>query len=274
MIGVIGGSGLYDLAILENPETVEVTTGYGPPSSPITVGTVAGRSVAFLARHGIGHRLTPGEVPYRANLAALRELGARHVVAVSAVGSLTPRLRPGTLVVPDQLVDRTKGIRAGSFFGSGVVGHVAMADPFCARMRTTLLSTGVAGVQDGATYCCIEGPQFSTRAESRLYQSWGLDIIGMTAVPEAALAREAQLCYAALALVTDYDCWHESAEPVSAGLVAQTMRDNVRTAREVLTAAVKSADTETRCSCHDALAGAVITDPALIDDAARVRLAL
>jgi 5'-methylthioadenosine phosphorylase len=273
-IGVIGGSGMYDLDSLDDAGTVDVTTPYGPPSGPITVGTLAGRPVAFVARHGAGHRLLPGEVPYRANLAALRRLGVRQVLAVSAVGSLTERLAPGTLVVPDQIVDRTRGTRPGTFFGDGVVGHVPMADPYCNRLRRTLLAAGRDGVAAGATYCCIEGPQFSTRAESLLYRAWGLDVIGMTAVPEAALAREAGLCYAALAMVTDYDCWHESAESVTADLVARTMRKNVETTREVLAAAIGLTGTGAGCACRDALAGAVVTDPELIPADARVRLGI
>ncbi|WP_306206331.1 S-methyl-5'-thioadenosine phosphorylase [Actinoplanes sp. RD1] len=274
MIGVIGGSGMDDLDTLADVRTVEITTEYGTPSAPVTIGTLAGREVAFLTRHGRGHGLLPAEVPYRANIAALRELGVRQVLAVSAVGSLTERLAPGTLVVPDQIVDRTRGARAGTFFGDGVVGHVPMAEPYCGRLRKVLLAAGPDGTVDGATYCCIEGPQFSTRAESHLYRSWGLDVIGMTAVPEAALAREAGLCYAALALVTDYDCWHESAESVTAELVAQTVRANVTAARAVLAEGIAQVDPGTGCACRRALDGAIITDPAAISRQARARLGI
>jgi 5'-methylthioadenosine phosphorylase len=267
-IGVIGGSGLYDLDMLEDVEVITVDTPYGSPSDSITLGVLGGTRLAFLPRHGQGHRLSPSEVPARANLYALCELGIRHVFAVSAVGGLAERYAPGTLVVPDQIVDRTKGLRPATFFGGGLVAHVSMADPFCRRLREHLVaaakSAGHDDVIDGATYCCIEGPQFSTRAESHLYRSWGLDIIGMTAVPEAALAREAQLCYAGLALVTDYDCWHESEETVTADLVAQTMRRNIRAAREVLQEAVATLDAVNDCECRHALAGAVLTDPALV----------
>ncbi|AGL15334.1 S-methyl-5'-thioadenosine phosphorylase [Actinoplanes sp. N902-109] len=276
-IGVIGGSGLYDLELLEQVETIAVRTPYGQPSGDITVGNLLGVRIAFLPRHGTGHRLSPSEVPARANIHALRELGVRQIIAISAVGSLTERFAPGTLVVPDQLVDRTKGVRPATFFGGGAVAHVSMADPFCERLRADLGTAGkTAGydLADGATYCCIEGPQFSTRAESHLYRSWGLDIIGMTAVPEAALAREAQLCYAGLALVTDYDCWHESEEAVTAGMVAETMRANVRAAREVLKEAVTTIDRTADCTCHHALTGAVLTDPAIIDAATRERCGL
>jgi 5'-methylthioadenosine phosphorylase len=273
-IGVIGGSGMYDLDSLDDIETADVKTPYGSPSGPVTIGTLAGRRVAFVARHGIGHRLLPSEVPYRANIAALRQLGVRQIYAVSAVGSLSERLAPGTLVVPDQIVDRTRGGRPGTFFGGGVVGHVPMADPYCARLRHDLLAAGRDATVDGATYCCIEGPQFSTRAESRLYRTWGLDIIGMTAVPEAALAREAGLCYASLAMVTDYDCWHETEESVTADLVARTMRKNVEATRGVLATAIEQTDTTADCSCHHALDGAVVTDPALISPDDRARLGL
>lgn len=242
---------------------MRVKTPYGPPSSDITLGTLHGRRVAFLARHGAGHRLTPTEVPSRANVYALRRLGVRHVLAVSAVGSLVDGYAPGRLVVPDQIVDRTKGVRPATFFGDGLVAHVSMAAPFCPRLRADLLaaakSSGHDDAIDGATYCCIEGPQFSTRAESHLYRSWGLHIIGMTAVPEAALAREAQLCYAGLALVTDYDCWHESEEPVTADMVAQTMRSNVIAAREVLADVVTRIDDAADCGCRHAVDGAVLT---------------
>jgi 5'-methylthioadenosine phosphorylase len=273
-IGVIGGSGMYDLDSLDDIETADVKTPYGSPSGPVTIGTLAGRRVAFVARHGIGHRLLPSEVPYRANIAALRQLGVRQIYAVSAVGSLSERLAPGTLVVPDQIVDRTRGARPGTFFGGGVVGHVPMADPYCTRLRHDLLAAGRDATVDGATYCCIEGPQFSTRAESRLYRTWGLDIIGMTAVPEAALAREAGLCYASLAMVTDYDCWHETEESVTADLVARTMRKNVEATRGVLATAIEQTDTTADCSCHHALDGAVVTDPALISPDDRARLGL
>ncbi|WP_067494937.1 S-methyl-5'-thioadenosine phosphorylase [Actinoplanes sp. TFC3] len=281
-IGIIGGSGLYTLDTMIGARTVDVPTPYGAPSGPLFTGRMAGREVVFLSRHGFGHRLLPGEVPYRANIFALRELGVRRVLAISAVGSLTQRLAPGTLVVPDQIVDRTKGVRPSTFFGDGVVGHVAMAEPFCQSLRQDLVKSAMdpagadspsPGVVDGGTYCCIEGPQFSTRAESRLYRSWGLDIIGMTAMPEAALAREAQLCYAGLALVTDYDCWHETAETVSVGLVAETMRANLATARTVLAATIAGLEVDADCSCHHALDAAVMTDPALIPPFLRRQMA-
>lgn len=277
-IGVIGGSGLYGLGALADPRAVLPPTPFGEPSGPVMVGTLHGRRVAFLPRHGEGHRLTPSEIPNRANLYALRSLGVRQVIAVSAVGSLAEKYAPGDLVVPDQLVDRTKGLRPASFFGEGIVVHVSMADPFCPVLRQNLLDGARpvrrAVVHDGATYCCMEGPQFSTRAESMLYRSWGMGIIGMTAVPEAALAREAGLCYATLALVTDYDCWHDEEESVSADMVAETMRRNVETAGEVLRHVMATIDTEADCHCRHALDGAVLTPAAAVPPAVRERLGL
>jgi 5'-methylthioadenosine phosphorylase len=263
-IAIIGGSGLYHLGLIDEPRSVQVTTPFGPPSDDIVVGTVAGRRVAFLPRHGRGHRLTPSEIPTRANMYALRVLGVRQVVAVSAVGSLAERYAPGHLVLPDQVVDRTKGIRPASFFGGGLVAHVPLADPICPRLRGRIrdAARGVDGVvHDRATYCCIEGPQFSTRAESHLYRAWGMDIIGMTAVPEVGLAREAQLCYALIALVTDYDCWHVSEEPVTADMVAQVMARNTALAGEVLRRALAVMDDDADCACQHALDAAVLTAP-------------
>ena len=277
-IGVIGGSGLYDLDLLQQPRTVEVTTPYGAPSGPITIGTLHGHDVAFLPRHGPGHRLTPTEVPSRANIFALRSLGVVNILAVSAVGSLTERYAPGDLVFPDQLVDRTKGLRARTFFEAGVVAHVSMAEPYCLRLRADFVAAarlaGHDGVAGGATYLCIEGPQFSTRAESHLYRSWGLDLIGMTAAPEAYLAREAGLCYAGLALVTDYDSWHQSEEAVSADMVARTMQRNVAAAREVLGNAISKIDLAADCDCRRALDSAILTDPSLIGPEMRERFDL
>ncbi|MBX7265778.1 S-methyl-5'-thioadenosine phosphorylase [Micromonospora sp. Llam7] len=277
-IGIIGGSGLYQLDMLDDPELIMPTTPFGEPSGPITVGALAGRRVAFLPRHGVGHRLMPSEIPVLANLYALRALGVRQVFAVSAVGSLSEKYAPGDLVVPDQIVDRTRGKRPTSFFGSGLVAHVAMADPFCDRLRGDLLAAAAAvgqvNVADGGTYCCIEGPRFSTRAESELYRSWGMGIIGMTAVPEAGLAREATLCYANLCLVTDYDCWHESEDSVTAELVADTMRRNVEAAGRVLREALAIVEVAADCDCRHALAGAVLTDPAQVMPELRARLGL
>jgi 5'-methylthioadenosine phosphorylase len=276
-VGVIGGSGLYRLGALTDTETVDISTPFGDPSAPLVIGTLAGTRVAFVPRHGLGHRLTPSEIPARANLYALKSLGVRQVVAVSAVGSLAEKYAPGDLVVPEQIVDRTKGLRPASFFDRGLVAHVAMADPFCGQLRRDLLDAagGVgATVHDGSTYLCIEGPQFSTRAESELYRAWGMGIIGMTAVPEAALAREAELCYATLALVTDYDCWHEAEESVSASLVAETMARNIAAAGAVLQRLVVAIDPLRDCECHHCLDGAMLTDASAVTPEVRRRLGL
>jgi 5'-methylthioadenosine phosphorylase len=276
-IGVIGGSGLYQLGMLTDPQTIEISTPYGSPSGPITIGELAGRRVAFLPRHGVGHRLGPSQLPARANIYALRRLGVREVVAVSAVGSLSEKIAPGDLVVPDQIVDRTHGLRPASFFGDGLVVHVGMADPFCPRLREPLLTAarqGEATVHDSVTYLCMEGPQFSTRAESELHRSWGLGIVGMTALPEAKLAREAELCYVSLALVTDYDCWHDRHEDVTATLVAEVMSRNVAAAGAVLERLVPRLDGGEGCPCQHALEGAVLTDPAVVTPEVRAKVAL
>lgn len=276
-IGIIGGSGLYQLEGLDDVEVRRLTTPFGEPSGAVVVGTLAGTRVAFLPRHGEGHRLAPSEVPSRANLYALRSLGVTQVVGVSAVGSLAEKYAPGDLVIPDQLVDRTKGLRPCSFFGSGMVAHVSMADPFCHRLRRSLLQAATdagvtASVHETATYLCIEGPQFSSRAESELYRSWGMGVIGMTALPEAALAREAALCYALLTLVTDYDCWHGEETAVSADLVAETLRRNVATAGAVLWQAVATVEPEPGCTCRDALDTAVLTHVDAVAPAVRAKL--
>ena len=278
-VGIVGGSGLYALDLLDTPRRIAVPTPFGEPSDDIVVGTLGGRQVAFLPRHGAGHRLSPSEIPVRANMYALRGLGVRHVIGVSAVGSLSAKYAPGDLVVPDQTVDRTKGLRPASFFGSGLVAHVPMADPFCPRLRGQVVSAArsvEAVVHDGGTYCCIEGPQFSTRAESELYRSWGMDVIGMTAVPEVGLAREAELCYVGLALVTDYDCWFDSQETVSASLVAETMSRNVELAGRLLAQLMTALDPVADCACQHALDSAALTAPHAVspDTRERVRLLL
>lgn len=276
-LGVIGGSGLYELAGLVDPREVTVSTPYGDPSDAVVVGELSGRRVAFLARHGRGHRITPSEVPAAANIYALKTLGVTELLSVSAVGSLREQLRPGDFVVPDQLVDLTKGLRRYSFFGDGVVAHLPFADPYCGRLRSALL--GVAGggptrVHDAGTYVCIEGPQFSTRAESALYRSWGMDVIGMTASPEAKLAREAGICLANLALVTDYDCWHETEEAVTADLVAAVMAKNVTAAKNVIETFARQVSPARTCACRTSLAQAVLSDLSTAPERTRERLAL
>jgi len=238
------------------------------------VGTLAGRRVAFLARHGEGHRIAPGELPVLANIYALKMLGVGHVLAASAVGSLAERFAPRHAVIPDQLIDRARRTRS-SFFGDGAVAHVALADPFCAHTAGVLGRAAHARdveTHEGATLVVVEGPRFSTRAESRLFRSWGGDIIGMTALPEAALAREAELCYAALCFVTDYDTWHESAADVSADLVLETVRANAEDARAIVAEAVAHLDPGCPCACRDALGSALVTAPADVPPATRRRL--
>ena len=276
LIGVIGGTGLYRMDGLEGAEEVVVDTPFGAPSDVIVTGTLNGVGVAFLPRHGRGHRLSPTELPARANIYALKSLGVRRVVSVCAVGSLREEIRPLDMVVPDQLIDRTLG-RPRTFFGEGIVAHVGMADPFCPDLRSALrLSGGRAGatVHDGGTLVVIEGPQFSTRAESHMYRSWGADIIGMTALPEARLAREAELCYAVLACSTDYDCWHESEEPVTVEMVVENLMKNTAVSRAILADVITADLAERDCGCGSALANAIVTDRGVIPAEVRERLSL
>jgi 5'-methylthioadenosine phosphorylase len=278
VLGIIGGSGLYDLPGLTGVRREKVRTPFGDPSDEIVVGRLGEEEVAFVARHGAGHRLTPTEVPYRANLHALKQLGATRVVSVSAVGSMKEPIAPGHLVLPTQYIDRTVA-RPRTFFGDGIVAHVAFADPVCPQLHEHLNGACFAAsatVHPDGTYLCIEGPQFSTRAESQLYRSWGIDVIGMTAMPEAKLAREAELCYATLALATDYDCWHPGHDAVTVTQVIETMHRNVATAREVIRNAVLGLGRirERTCACGHALDNAVLTAPARIPSSARERLAL
>lgn len=278
-LGVIGGSGLYQMAALSAIEERRIMTPFGPPSDAITIGTLGGERVAFLPRHGRGHRLGPSDVPYRANLWALKQLGVERVIAVSAVGSLREELAPLDLVVPDQLVDRTVG-RARTFFDAeaGCVAHVGLAEPFCPATSAALAAASApevgARVHRGGTYICIEGPQFSTRGESRLFRSWGLDIIGMTAMPEARLAREAGLCYAMLALVTDYDVWHQEEDSVTVQIVIERLHRNAAAAQATLHALIPRLATLEPCPCGTALAQAIVTNPAAIPAATRERLGL
>jgi 5'-methylthioadenosine phosphorylase len=275
-IGILGGSGLYALAGGSSVTEVEIDTPFGAPSGPIQIGTVEGKRVAFLARHGRGHRLLPSEINYRANVYAMKVLGVERILSASAVGSMREEIRPRDVVLPDQLLDRTRG-RASTFFGEGIAAHVAFADPICPESRAVLLAAARnagATAHDGGTYLCMEGPAFSTRAESRLYRSFGVSVIGMTNLPEAKLAREAEICYATLALVTDYDCWHEEEEDVSVTAVLDNLSANSALAGEILRRAVLALpEARTACECGDALRHAVITDPAAIPESARRRLA-
>ncbi len=258
--GIIGGSGLYEMPGFEAAEHVALKTPFGEPSDPFVLGTLAGRRVAFLARHGKGHRILPSELNFRANIYAFKLLGAKAILSASAVGSLKEHYKPGHLLVPDQIVDRTRH-RPGTFFGSGIVAHVSLAHPFCPCLRERLVeavrSVGVT-VHDGGTYLCMEGPQFSTQAESYLYRAWGMDVIGMTNFQEAKLAREAEMCYATLALVTDYDCWHPDHDHVRIEDVLKIMHENTHHAQAALSVAVSSAPPEA-CACRRALDNAVVT---------------
>jgi len=276
-LGVIGGSGLYHMPELTDVREEVIETPYGPPSDAILIGTLAGERVAFLPRHGRGHVLTPSEVPYRANIYALKQLGVEQIIAVSACGSLREEFAPGHIVVPDQLVDRTRGERPPSFFEEGLVAHVAVADPFCRELSAVLAdAVQEAGgtVHRGGTYITIEGPRFSTRAESALYRSWGMGIIGMTTSPEAFLAREAEMSYAVMAHVTDYDVWHESADDVSVDLVIRTLQANLRLAQQALINVVKRLQAKhlPDCACRHALSSALITDPPKIPNSTLQRL--
>ncbi|MBI3785944.1 MAG: S-methyl-5'-thioadenosine phosphorylase [Deltaproteobacteria bacterium] len=273
-VGVIGGSGLYEMAGLERVERQMLSTPFGHPSDELVVGELGGVRMAFLPRHGRGHRLLPSEVNYRANLFALKAVGCDWVIAVGAVGSLRQEISPGHLVVPDQFVDRTYR-RPSTFFGNGIVAHVAFADPVCPALTRVLIaaaqSIGVV-VHPRGTYLCMEGPQFSTRAESHLYRQWGCDVIGMTNLQEAKLAREAEMCFATLALATDYDCWHESEADVVIGDILRILNQNVATAQHVIAAAVGSLPTQRSCSCARALEHAIITDPERVPSALKLDL--
>ena len=273
--GIIGGSGLYALAGLNGARAVRVPTPFGDPSDAIHVGRIDDRDVAFLARHGGDHRLLPGEINYRANVYAMKALGVTRILSASAVGSMKASIHPTDVVLPDQFIDRTRG-RLATFFGEGVAAHIAFADPVCAETRGALsLAARAAGaaVHEGGTYLCMEGPAFSTRAESRLYRSWDVDVIGMTNLTEAKLAREAEICYATLALVTDYDCWHDVEADVSVSGVLENLRANASLAASALRGAVLALpEARAACGCGEALRHAIITPVEAIAPTARARL--
>ncbi len=274
-IGVIGGSGLYQMNGLTDVEERQIATPFGDPSDAIVVGTLEGARVAFVARHGRGHRITPSEVNYRANVFALKSLGVEQIISVSACGSLREHLHPGDIVVPDQLFDFTKN-RANTFFGDGLVAHIGVADPFCPRLSTILAdaATEVSGsVHRGARFITIEGPRFSTRGESHTYRAWGMDIIGMTTSPEAFLAHEAEMCYAVMAHITDYDVWHETEEPVNVEALLATLAANTELAQNALRLAVARLSAAKRdCECGSALATALITRKDLVPQELKDRL--
>ena len=275
-IGIIGGSGLYQIEGLEGEEKRTLSTPFGKPSHHYVVGTLAGRGVAFLARHGGGHRFSPSDINYRANIYGFKMLGVEAIISVSAVGSMREERKPGDFVIPDQFFDRTKG-RPATFFSDGIVSHVEFADPLCPVLSETLYTTGKEmgfSIYKGGTYLCIEGPQFSTRAESHIYRQWGVDVIGMTNLTEAKLAREAEICYSTLAMVTDYDCWHQAEESVSAELVMETMQKNTLRAKQLIARAIPSTPTARTCRCAEALKYAIVTDKALIPPETREKLHL
>ena len=276
VLGVIGGSGLYQFDGLENIQTLDVDTPFGKPSSPILTGNLAGKKIAFLARHGIGHTINPNEINYRANIYALKSTGVRFIIGVSACGSLRQDFQPGEFVIPDQIVDFTRS-RKASFFEDGIVAHISSADPFCPSFSSTLWeaanNTEVV-THKGGTIITIEGPRFSTKAESHLFRSWGISMIGMTTCPEAFLAREAELCYASLAHITDYDVWHTSEAPVSVEMVVHTLEDNAAAAQKTIAELIARIDDQEDCSCHHALEKAIITQPGKISAAAKEKLGL
>jgi 5'-methylthioadenosine phosphorylase len=275
-LAIIGGSGLYNMPGLQNTQEQELTTPFGKPSSPIIVGELEGQRVAFLARHGLGHHIMPSEVNYRANIYALKELGAERVVSISACGSLREDYAPGHIVIPDQLFDNTKG-RERTFFGEGLVVHVSVADPFCpdlsAQLETATRKTN-ATVHRGGSFITIEGPRFSTKAESNTFRTWGMSLIGMTASPEAFLAREAELCYAVMAHVTDYDVWHVTESPVTVEMVIQTLNKNTLIAQEAVRNLARSITETHTCECNQALASALITRKDIIPAATREKVNL
>jgi 5'-methylthioadenosine phosphorylase len=285
-IGILGGSGLYDMAELTDRKEERITTPFGEPSAPYVTGTLRGKRVAFLARHGVGHRFLPTELNFRANIFGFKTLGVEYLLSASAVGSLKDQYRPLDMLVPDQFFDRTTG-RVSTFFGRGLVAHVGFAHPFCGPLsdiayqaaQAAGLGAATAGasrapvVHKGGAYVCMEGPQFSTLAESQLYRSWGMDVIGMTNLQEAKLAREAEICYATIALITDYDCWHPSHDQVTVDMIIANLTENARTAQQVIAEAVAVLPFERTCECASALKHAIITRPDAIPPEVKRELA-
>jgi 5'-methylthioadenosine phosphorylase len=271
-IGVIGGSGLYQIPELREIRETRVSTPFGDPSDAITLGTLEGKRVAFLPRHGRGHRFLPSDINYRANIFALKKLGVERILSATAVGSLKEEIRPLDIVLPDQFYDRTRG-RKSTFFGDGIAAHISFAEPVCPELLAILHRVGVSAtdrtIHKGGCYVCMEGPQFSTKAESRVYRSYGFEVIGMTNLQEAKLAREAEICYATMALVTDYDCWHEEEESVNVEMLIDRLQKNAETARTMIRGAVSAIPADRKCACGHALKNAVITDPAVIPAAVR-----
>ncbi len=275
-IGIIGGSGLYHMPGFTNVREEQIATPFGDPSDTLTLGDLAGRKVAFLARHARGHRILPSDINFRANIYAMKQLGVSAILSISAVGSLKEEHKPGNFVIPDQFIDRTYA-RRSTFFGEGIVAHVSMADPVCSEVGNALMSACSSNnvkASRGGTYVCMEGPQFSTQAESHLYRSWGADIIGMTNLQEAKLAREAEICYATLAMVTDYDCWHPRHDSVTTDQIVAVLTQNNAAALKVLNTAVSALPHERDCRCQSALKDAILTHPAMVSKESRQKLHL
>jgi len=274
-IGVIGGSGLYEMEGLTQVTTVKLATPFGKPSDDYLIGTIHGKRVAFLPRHGRGHRILPTDINYRANIYGMKKLGVERIISVSAVGSMKEEIKPGDIVVPDQFIDLTKH-RRSTFFGDGAVAHVGMADPVCSDLSRVLIEAGTgvgATVHKGGTYICMEGPQFSTRAESLVYRQWNVDVIGMTNATEAKLAREAEICYSTIALATDYDCWHHSEEAVTVEAVLAVMKHNVETSKAMIKEAVRMLFVARTCACGDSLRNTIMTPEKLIPEKTKRDLA-
>lgn len=273
-VGIIGGSGLYDMEDLTVTEEVELDTPFGPASDMFMVGELAGREVVFLPRHGSGHRLLPSELPFRANIWGMKKLGVNRIMSVSAVGSMRENLHPCEVVFPDQFIDRTHH-RRDTFFGDGIVAHIGFSDPVCPEMADVMADAAQkcdATVHRGGTYVCIEGPAFSTRAESKLYRSWDVDVIGMTNYQEAKLAREAEICYATMACITDYDCWREMEEPVTVEMLIENLQQNASLAQDTVRAAIEAMPPERDCACGQALKNSIITSPEHIPSETKRRL--
>ena len=278
-IGIIGGSGFYNMEGVKDVRKVKVTTPFGKPSDDFVIGNLEGVEVVFLSRHGKGHSILPSEINYRANIYAMKKLGVEKIISISACGSLKKEMKPLDIVVPDQYVDRTNQARRMTFFGDGIVGHVAFAQPVCGSLSKELYKAGQAlgiPMHLGGTYINMEGPQFSTKAESEMYRLWGMDIIAMSNMAEAKLAREAEMCFATLACVTDYDCWHlsESVESVSVELIIKNLKSNVDNAKKIIRGVLKRMKVDEVCECHSALKDAILTDPKMISPATKKKLKL
>jgi 5'-methylthioadenosine phosphorylase len=275
-IGIIGGSGLYSMPGFEAHNEVTIDTPWGHPSANYVVGTLAGKPVAFLARHGRGHRLMPSDLNFRANIYGMKSLGVERILSLSAVGSLKEEHRPLDFVIPDQFFDRTRG-RVSTFFGEGLVAHISFADPVCPQLSSVVIeaaSASAVNAKKGGTYLCMEGPAFSTKAESNVYRSWGMDVIGMTNLQEAKLAREAEICYVTIAMVTDYDCWHPHHDAVTVTDIIANLNKNAENASKVVAAAVAAMPAERTCKCGSALAHAIITDRTIVPESTRKKLDL